>query len=879
MIYNQLQQLDWSLGDLLYHIFHHDGSRTPGRSIRNSMAVSRLLKGQTTVRFGTIIKLVYTHPLGYSSTDTTRFHLEDYALLNTSVRVLLRSFAVQVVRDEVVKEARTVVLAQHGLHASLMKNSRYRVETSNVGDNTLARVESILRSKCPASWIILNAIAGDSSEGLESLEGVHSKNTALSEVISHSLSSLLFTRNREARLLPLSLGILGFGYSVSADFMAYLCRIGMVPAFSTILRALKVLGVHSKSILVDRVLDPTKCGNMQFDNVQNFHRIRDLRIGSANKLNIGLAAIYFELEGVSASALSVKRRQELVSLNKRQHLSTDTLLSLINHNHLDEVITFHWLRVLINAIPQLSHWKGHVSTLFATRAARLRLPAKPTPVHCLSSSSKSETNTTELKDALLDFLQQMGVKEDGDTASHEKIILTGGDGLTFQRVQEVQRYLQFHPNPVANLSLLEPVLSMWHTEWTDMTRIFHLFLDSVHNPDPSSLGHSASKIGRASKLSTDKKVDFYLGSELLKLITDARMLDIWRNYFKCKDIFKHFESLDSKEMPDIQELETIARRLHQHFSTTPAAYDALGDTMSPSEWSKVVPLGSPWRGFTSSVTEKQAEDSPKSPPSPRHQNGDRVLSNAIFFLRDSLLSYEFAYAVAEGDPGRVYEVLKVMLFTFAGSTHSKYATYLLETIARLELESTSEMKEAILKSTLVNLTGREGSFAAADFIQEYFNRLLEAVVEHKGVDYGSDFIRNVVSPNLHFLARIKADMRSGISLGARSGRHTVPHQDPELKILLDLYQHHELHRRRPGRVYGHERDILRDHFDAGVKKLHEEKLEKWVHDTTTTRNLLHVASSSYSENNLSPLDKEYVPQAESLGLTEIVGGQLVLGIS
>lgn len=40
-------------------------------------------------------------------------------------------------------------------------------------------------------------------------------------------------------------------------------------------------------------------------------------------------------------------------------------------------------------------------------------------------------------------------------------------------------------------------------------------------------------------------------------------------------------------------------------------------------------------------------------------NGDQVLSNSIAFMRDTWVSREFLYAVAEGDVGRVYEAMKV----------------------------------------------------------------------------------------------------------------------------------------------------------------------------------------------------------------------------
>jgi len=48
----------------------------------------------------------------------------------------------------------------------------------------------------------------------------------------------------------------------------------------------------------------------------------------------------------------------------------------------------------------------------------------------------------------------------------------------------------------------------------------------------------------------------------------------------------------------------------------------------------------------------------------RHPEGDRVLANSITFMRDAMMSREMSYAIAEGDAGRVYEVMKVCLLHF-----------------------------------------------------------------------------------------------------------------------------------------------------------------------------------------------------------------------
>ena len=108
------------------------------------------------------------------------------------------------------------------------------------------------------------------------------------------------------------------------------------------------------------------------------------------------------------------------------------------------------------------------------------------------------------------------------------------------------------------------------------------------------------------------------------------------------------------------------------------------------------------------------------------------------------------------------------MFTFAGSSHSKYITYLLETITTLELEATPELHDAILHSLLVNMSGNAGAFCALDFMQEYFNRMLQAIVQRKGLDYGADYIRSVIACNLHCLGQIKHNFREGFGLQARS---------------------------------------------------------------------------------------------------------------
>lgn len=215
----------------------------------------------------------------------------------------------------------------------------------------------------------------------------------------------------------------------------------------------------------------------------------------------------------------------------------------------------------------------------------------------------------------------------------------------------------------------------------------------------------------------------------------------------------------------------------------------------------------------------------------------------------------------------------MLLFHFAGGSHQKYCSYMLEVVTRFELESSNELMEMILKTTLVNLSGLAGSCIPADIMQEYFNRLLEAIIEKKGIDYGDTFARRVISPNLAHFAHLKLNLRNGVGLAPRSGRHTAPNEDPEVQKLLEAYRRSELHARRPGRVY---KDTDRDDFTRGLAKLEGGRLKKWVHDT-----MLHRANTSgIPVEDMGDIEDDDEASANeglaTLGTAEVIDGHLVI---
>jgi hypothetical protein len=177
----------------------------------------------------------------------------------------------------------------------------------------------------------------------------------------------------------------------------------------------------------------------------------------------------------------------------------------------------------------------------------------------------------------------------------------------------------------------------------------------------------------------------------------------------------------------------------------------------------------------------------------------------------------------------------MMLFTFAGSSHFKYATYTLEMICTLEFELSPALKDGILLNWLVNTEGIPGTFVEGDLHQEHYNGELDESRDHNDADWDGNLMRNVCSRSVHHFLPLKKEWGQGLGLAKRGGKHSEPSTKPEVRKLLQKYKREELHLFRCGRQYD---DADVDDFSRGYNKLRGGGLEKWITETTTTRGLM-----------------------------------------
>ncbi|KAF9645275.1 hypothetical protein BDM02DRAFT_3071707, partial [Thelephora ganbajun] len=645
-------------------------------------------------------------------------------------------------------------------------------------------------------------------------------------IATEVLCQINYAHNRNAKRLQIFNGILYYSSGASHTILSHTSRMGITTSYTNILQTLEELSKDEAKKLEVIGKDDKRGLDLVFDNVQTYAKQWEMRIGRESVMKVGMAATAVEINNFNPEVVKLENRRQLIhkGKEKKMALTAEGFLKLLNADHAQMVGALHWLQILTTYIPQLEQYKGHVQEMFRTKPpANMRLDqdgVHKTIVHPLATSGKSETAIKELKDGLVDFLEQMGQTPDN---YQQRIILAGGDGLTFEQMANLKRMAQTQDGPFKTFEIVQPYLQLWHTEWTDLCRLFVAHFGKDGSTDPSTIGHSSAKIGfkRPANLA---KLDYYPGSHHLYRVLDARVLDCWRLQFKTENLWTHFDDLHCRnEIPGFEGLFETAVALWNNYSS-PGAFTSfmMGHHLDNS----IVPLGELWRkeedtdpepvqsqAACSSAKDKEGggsgEDEGRggtkrkgpTPVEDEEFRGDRTLARSASLMCEALVSKEVAQAVAEGDVGRVYEGIKMMLLTFAGSSHSKYTGYLLDTIGFLEFDVDQGLRTMFLQNWLVNLSGETGRYIEKDLMQEHHNEVLEERGKRQGMSWDGKQMRDVHSRTVQHIERIKKELRPALALAPKGWKHTKPHDRPEIKILLDAYRTTRLHTFRQGRQY------------------------------------------------------------------------------
>ncbi|KII90232.1 hypothetical protein PLICRDRAFT_108509 [Plicaturopsis crispa FD-325 SS-3] len=872
---------DFAVGDFLQLFFYN---RVPGvpdpRSKVHATMVTAFLEGRSNVKMGHVIDLIYKHPQSQPKRESPeRLSAFSPSINPTTIyhaRPSLSSWALQLVSNAASREIR--MLSRNDpqdptdrtqLRAST--NGRRKTDVNvvtwdDLGKFSIPKLIERMSRRAPLSWALTEAMAAPRKKGVV----VVRKHRPHPTIQIAALNAFVVSQNRYATgFISMDMAVWLFACKAHIDQKRVMCRFGLGVHDSTIRDALKSLSVSSLEKLRASVKSGTDAGEMRWqivlDNVQEYCPVREHRVGRQDELKMGTAATAILLEDCAPGAFNLTDHLDRVAKKERLTLTARSLWHDIDWNHSRRVQALHWVRILVHFIPELAFLIPLVSKAFRTAGPHGRpLRLRKTVVQPLGTNAEREVETKGMRSAVLDFEKQMGLDKD---SMWNLILLIRGDGASVASLGRVKKYLATDPCDYrAFRGRVPPGPEIWHTRATKLSAIAENHYGPSASSDPSSLSKSASTANQKRPPNL-KKPDFYPTSRSMTLFWEARILDIWRIHYDCDDILAHFTRLDM--LPTFESLWSIAELLVVRYASQGAHERALHpEEAQAAPVAKHFPIGSPWRG-SPRCDGDTAPATSTTPAQPTDHNdaagfhGDRVLANEILFLQDMGWWIEAAYAVPEGDIGRVWEIMKaciikfcstsIWIISFAGGSHSNYVTYLLDMYCFLRYEASKDLSDAVFNNLLVNLTGELGKWIEGDLMQEHYNRWLEDMVKRKGGDFDDAFFRTTLSPNvIHFL-RIKEIIESGFDLRARSKTHGSPHLRTEFQLLLRAYREDELHYFKAGRTEGH---AAVNTLDVGMGRLLNDRLADFLKQTTAYADIVSDIRQSTAASNMQATTEE-----------------------
>ncbi|KAJ7678723.1 hypothetical protein B0H17DRAFT_1206647 [Mycena rosella] len=302
-----------SFAHFLEVIFYNRISGVPDpRTTRNVRAVAAFLGGETNVTMATIINLLYNHPQSRPERDSPDFLLyfppPDISSPRdiNCARPALSTWALQIVGPELRRQ--TWDLTQNDptdptdttqLRASTNGRAKnIRLATWDAfGRVSIPRIASTYKRRDSGLWYVTECCGAPTMNGVTVLR----KRRPHNAVQVGAISCLTLSRNRYASgYLALPLAVWQFACRTHIDEKRVFSRFGFTVHDTTARACLDSLTESSMSDLrasvAEGIVNGTMYWQLVLDNVQEYCRQRDHRLGREDVLKVGTAATAILLE-------------------------------------------------------------------------------------------------------------------------------------------------------------------------------------------------------------------------------------------------------------------------------------------------------------------------------------------------------------------------------------------------------------------------------------------------------------------------------------------------------------------------------------------------------------------------------------------------------
>ncbi|KAF9945827.1 hypothetical protein BGZ70_003540 [Mortierella alpina] len=365
------------------------------------------------------------------------------------------------------------------------------------------------------------------------------------------------------------------------------------------------------------------------------------------------------------------------------------------------------------------------------------LPAEKTKAHPLPTMKIDESSLEGNKMVMETIIEKsLGLEKEWFTAG--KAVIVAGDLSTVKKLRSLKYQREDERTPYNRLDWITPVAQLFHMQMAlGRTLLRHYRgTDSEHG----SLSQIATLLGGRNRIFSDNP-DFHSTDEFLRHVFSATVLRLW----------------------DV--------------SVTAEDTEGLAGCKDDTAFNNLV-----------NAKMERIIDGSLNPD----DINDPSSANATLFLRDMTLYLELSSAIKVGDIGRIDSALKWLTIVFHAGSNSNYAYELLHFRSCAAHLWDPDIKDAVLASMLVNMSGTRQGWKPTDLYQEHCNRTIKHVFHNKQGDMTFDMLRERISMNIETFDTIKARTEQTFKAPPNKRKHAAVSALSDLEIISMTLSEHSI---------------------------------------------------------------------------------------
>ncbi|RXW23327.1 hypothetical protein EST38_g2525 [Candolleomyces aberdarensis] len=765
------------------------------------------------VRFGDLLKYVSDPSLGQGRIRWHDFFVFDGAateILNFWVssknskpaREEVKGWAVGFVAGEVAKEARRVT--KTGELQTLKRPINHKVVTTFDIKSYTARLSS---EWAPIAMTIISAFS--TSQHVDKHTEKRQEKTALVQTMAGLMCLGEYSRanNLVKRMMALYLyasgaqrqtinvlSKLGYSESYSSLISSRLRRPrkrkqvspeGSVPEVTQAEppgegQRLGTLYQLSDSVRAEaRAVAATGKFGVVYDNINIAFSNSEQILGRHDTQENGTCATLFTLNGpVSTEDLDLCALQESF-LDAPPLDIHDILLTAAEQQEFNRYLVATILRVIVEfGGESFRKFRGNMDDF--QPQSELKLEPQQTKLFPLPAWNIDESSTIgniQVVDAITDELK---LKEHPEF--NNRVRFLAGDQLSIGRLRSIETLRAGHEEGYAGFFWSVNLLGLFHTNIADIHGFIltHFGKPNAGTSNPGSLSFHNTRLNRL-PITLSSLPPFRVCRDLIYVSLYARVLH-------CLLLVSNSQSLDDymKSYGTWDQLVSHAQQIFDKFAQPNVVEDLR------------------WKRRMSTIQGQPSQ-------------GDMVFENAILFMRDAIVSKEFADAIKTNDPGRIVLVLKHFSLSFRGNGRVKYAYEMLHIIHHIKHIWPASIRQISLNNMVLNPTGNPEGGVPADLVQEHGNLLAKTKYKARGSNASWHFMFTV-TPCTESLRVLNNNFNS--SLGSDLGtKHADARLAEDIQSLMNSLKEHKVYSLQVGRVTQEDDPPVPDIVTVGLQQL------------------------------------------------------------